>query len=94
MPAHPPEYIEQCASFTDLFDQLGLPSSPEKIADFLNEHRPIPGNTLLADAPFWTPGQAQFLREQKALDEPPWAVLIDQLSEAMRTHTSAWHHSI
>ena len=84
MPAHSPEYIEQCASFTDLFNQLGLPSSPAQIATFLKEHRPIPGNIFLADAGFWTPAQAQFLREQKQLDEPPWSVLIDQLSEALR----------
>lgn len=84
MPAHNPELIDLCASFTDLFDQLGLPSTPEKIADFIVEHRPLPGNTLLVDAPFWTPAQAQFLREQKQLDEPPWTILIDQLSEALR----------
>ena len=27
MPAHNPELIDLCASFTDLFDQLGLPRS-------------------------------------------------------------------
>lgn len=27
MPAHLPEFIDQCASFTDLFLQLGLPSA-------------------------------------------------------------------
>ena len=84
MPAHNPDLIDLCASFTDLFDQLGLPSSPERIADFITTHRPLPGNTLLVDAPFWTSSQAQFLREQKQLDEPPWTILIDQLSEALR----------
>lgn len=84
MPAHLPEFIDQCASFTDLFDQLGLPSSPEQIADFICNHRPLPGDVLLVDAPFWTASQAQFLREQKALDEPPWTILIDQLGEALR----------
>ncbi|MDO5057441.1 MAG: DUF2789 family protein [Lautropia sp.] len=84
MPAHHPELIEQCASFTDLFDQLGLPSAPEQIADFITRHRPLPGDTLLVDAPFWSTAQAQFLREQKQRDEPPWTILIDQLSEALR----------
>ncbi|MDO4706576.1 MAG: DUF2789 family protein [Comamonadaceae bacterium] len=84
MPAHSPEFIEQCASFTDLFDQLGLPSSPVAIADFIATHKPLPGSVLLAEAPFWSAAQAQFIREQKQLDEPPWAILIDQLGEALR----------
>lgn len=84
MPAHQPEFIERCASFTDLFEQLGLPSKPEQIADFIVTNRPVPGDVLLADAPFWSTGQSQFIREQKQLDEPPWSILIDQLSEALR----------
>lgn len=84
MPAHLPEFIERCASFTDLFAQLGLPSQPQQIADFIAEHRPLPGHVLLADAPFWNAGQAQFIREQRTLDEPPFNMLIDQLSEALR----------
>lgn len=84
MPAHPPEFIDQCASFTGLFLQLGLPSAPEQIADFIVAHRPLPGSMLLADAPFWNVGQAEFIREQLRLDEPPWPILIDQLSEALR----------
>ncbi|MDO5103711.1 MAG: DUF2789 family protein [Lautropia sp.] len=84
MPAHSPEFIERCASFTDLFLQLGLPSSPEQIADFIAEHHPLSDQVLLADAPFWNTAQAQFIREQRQLDEPPWNLLIDQLSEALR----------
>lgn len=84
MTAHLPEFIDRCASFTDLFEQLGLPSQPAQIADFIVQHRPLSGHVLLADAPFWNAGQSQFIREQKQLDEPPWAILIDQLSEALR----------
>ncbi|MDO5086757.1 MAG: DUF2789 family protein [Comamonadaceae bacterium] len=84
MPDHSPEFIDQCACFSDLFDQLGLPSSPAQIADFITTHQPLPGDVLLADAPFWNTAQAQFLREQKQRDEPPWAILIDQLGEALR----------
>ncbi|MDO4725399.1 MAG: DUF2789 family protein [Comamonadaceae bacterium] len=84
MPAHSPEFIERCASFTDLFEQLGLPSSAVQIADFIAQHHPLPDEVLLADAPFWSTAQAQFLREQKQLDEPPWSILIDQLSAALR----------
>lgn len=75
---------EQCAHFTDLFDQLGLPSEPAEIATFINRHRPLDGEVLLADAPFWTLAQAQFIREKKLRDEPPWTLLMDQLSVALR----------
>mgnify|MGYP003608408644 CR=1 FL=1 len=75
---------EQCAHFSDLFDQLGLSSTPAGIADFINGHRPLAGPVLLADAPFWTPAQAHFLREEMQRDEPPWSELIDQLNAALR----------
>lgn len=75
---------EQCAHFSDLFDQLGLPSQPAQIAEFIHRHRPLAGDVLLADAPFWKLDQAQFIREKKQLDEPPWTILIDQLSTALR----------
>ena len=84
MSIHSPEFIEQCAGFSDLFEQLGLPSSAVQIADFISQHHPLPDQLLLADAPFWSAAQAQFLREQKQLDQPPWAILIDQLSAALR----------
>ena len=70
--------------FHDLFAQLGLPNSPQAIAEFLNRHRPLANDVLLADAPFWDESQAQFLREKKQQDAPEWTQLIDQLSEALR----------
>ena len=70
--------------FHDLFAQLGLPNTPEAIAEFLNKHRPLPNDVLLADAPFWDASQAEFIREKKLLDAPEWTQLIDQLSEALR----------
>jgi NAD(P)H-dependent FMN reductase len=70
--------------FHDLFAQLGLPNSPEAIASFLDLHRPLPDDMLLADAPFWDESQAQFLREKRLQDAPEWTQLIDQLSEALR----------
>ena len=42
---------EQCAHFSDLFDQLGLSSTPAGIADFINGHRPLAGPVLLAELP-------------------------------------------
>lgn len=84
MPKHLPEFVAQCASFTDLFEQLGLPSQPEEIADFISQHRPLDNSLLLEQAPFWSVGQAQFITEKKQRDEPPWSILIDQLSNALR----------
>lgn len=60
----------------DLFRQLGLPDEPAAIEAFLTEHRPQPGDVLLADLPMWTPSQAAFLREEIAKDGD-WAELVD-----------------
>jgi len=84
---HHPEhtdFVGQCACFTDLFDQLGLPSSPPEVAQFILQHRPLPDDVLLIHAPFWSEAQSQFLHEKKQQDEPPWNILIDQLSTALR----------
>jgi hypothetical protein len=69
--------------FTDLFKQLGLPCDEAAIAAFLTQHRPLSYDIRLEDAPFWTPGQSGFLKEQLANDAE-WAVLVDQLSLALR----------
>ena len=69
--------------FTDLFKQLGLPCGETAIAAFLKQHRPLNDDILLEDAPFWTPWQSSFLKEQLANDAE-WAVLVDQLSLALR----------
>lgn len=73
--------------FHDLFAQLGLPNTPEAIASFLEKHRPLPNDILLADAPFWNESQAEFIREKRLLDSPEWIQIIDQLSEALRQTT-------
>ncbi len=84
MSRHDPDFIARSTTFSDLFDQLGLDSTPERIADFIVQHRPLANDVLLQDAPFWSAGQAQFIAEKKKLDEPPWSILIDQLSNALR----------
>jgi len=38
----------------------------------------------MADAPFWSPAQARFLRESITADAD-WANVVDQLSVALRT---------
>lgn len=70
-------------TMSELFDQLGLPSDEDSIQQFVADHRPMPQNTLLSEASFWTPAQAQFLGEQLQRDAD-WAEVVDQLN--MRLH--------
>lgn len=66
---------------TNLFLQLGLDSSENAIATFIANH-PLTAQTHIVDANFWNEGQRQMLREMlKANAE--WAVLVDQLNEAL-----------
>ena len=66
----------------DLFRQLGLPDDPAAIENFIATHRPLPAGVALADAPFWTPSQAQFLREE-INDDADWAELVDSLGSLL-----------
>jgi len=69
--------------FHGLFAQLGLPSDPQGIANFIATHSPLASHIALPDAPFWSTAQATFLREA-LLQDSDWAELADQLSEALR----------
>ncbi|MFG6442066.1 DUF2789 family protein [Roseateles sp. LKC17W] len=66
----------------ELFDQLGLPSAPQAIDDFINRHRPEALGRALPDAPVWTPAQATFLREAIAADAD-WALPAEWLALAL-----------
>lgn len=70
-------------AFSELFEQLGLPASDEEIRQFLTLHHPLDPEVLLPNAPFWTPTQAAFLREE-LLKDADWAVVIDQLNASLR----------
>ncbi|MGQ9724315.1 MAG: DUF2789 domain-containing protein [Tepidimonas sp.] len=69
--------------FSELFDQLGLPSDEASIRRFIADHSPLPPAVALADAPFWTPAQAQLLREARCQDAD-WAEVVDRLDVALR----------
>jgi hypothetical protein len=69
--------------FHGLFAQLGLPHDDVGISAFLAANSPLARHHQLADAPFWTPAQAAFLREALQQDSD-WAELADQLSAALR----------
>lgn len=67
----------------ELFSQLGLPSSPQEIEQFIASHRPLPPDVLLGDAPFWSPAQSQFLKEEWR-EDADWAPMVDQLNLRLR----------
>lgn len=66
----------------NLFAQLGLRSDPDAIASFVAAHSPLAPDVPLADAPFWTPAQARFLREE-IIEDADWAEIIDQLNASL-----------
>ncbi|HEX5312066.1 DUF2789 domain-containing protein [Aquabacterium sp.] len=70
-------------SLSELFRQLGLPDSIYEIDRFVAIHAPLPQGQVLADAPFWAPTQASFLREELA-DDADWAEVIDMLDARLR----------
>lgn len=61
-----------------LFEQLGLPVEGTAIDDFIEAH-PLDANTKLIDADFWTPSQAQLLKEWLHADGEE-AILVDELN--------------
>lgn len=65
--------------FSKLFDQLGLPSDPELIQQFIQMHTPLSPDMLLEDAPFWTPDQASFLKDS-IKNDADWAEIVDHLN--------------
>ncbi len=73
--------------FSDLFEQLGLASDEASIRKFCDEHKML-GEEVLPDARFWSPAQAQFLRESWSQDAD-WAVLIDQLNASLHRQVIA-----
>lgn len=75
--------IKPMHHFKDLFAQLGLPTDELGIEHFIASHAPLPDNLRLAEAPFWKPAQATFLREA-ILQDSDWVELVDQLSIALR----------
>lgn len=68
---------------TALFEQLGLPADQASQDAFIEQHTPLPEQTLLADAAFWNPAQASLLREEIAADDD-WSEVVDQLNLLLR----------
>ena len=70
--------------FRDLFRQLGLADDSPSIDAFIAAHSPLPDGMRLAEAPFWSTGQSQFLREE-ILEDADWAELVDSLDASLRS---------
>lgn len=68
--------------FSELFAQLGLANDNASIQDFIATHSPLPDGTRLEDASFWSPAQAQLLREERQ-DDADWAMVVDRLNVAL-----------
>ena len=68
--------------FSELFAQLGLPDDHASIQQFIATHSQLPDDMRLEEAPFWTPAQAQLLREER-LDDADWAMVVDRLNVAL-----------
>lgn len=71
-------------NLNNLFAQLGLPSEQAAVENFIKTHSPLATDILLSDAPFWTPAQAAFLREE-ILNDADWAEVIDQLNATLHS---------
>lgn len=67
-----------------LFAQLGLPNQPAEIEQFIAQHRPLAPDVELADAPFWSASQSQFLGEE-ITEDAEWAEAVDQLNLMLRS---------
>lgn len=79
---------ESIHHFSELFAQLGLPCGDAEIREFLAAHTPLATGLSLSEAPFWTPAQQAFLCES-IVQDADWAVLVDQLSAALRGQRAA-----
>ena len=54
----------QTHTLANLFAQLGLPNEPRAMEAFIATHAPLADAIPLAEAAFWTPSQAAFLKAE------------------------------
>lgn len=73
----------QIHSLANLFAQLGLPNEPGAMETFIASHAPLPDAIPLAEAAFWTPSQAAFLKAEIA-EDADWSAVVDSLNLQLR----------
>jgi hypothetical protein len=66
-------------TLSNLFAQLGLPSEPAAMDQFIATHRPLEQGMALYRAPFWSASQRAFLKEE-IIEDADWAGVIDELN--------------
>lgn len=64
-----------------LFEQLGLDSNDEAIAQFIATHQ-LSAETKITEASYWAEYQRQLLAE-KIKSDGSWAIVVDQLNESL-----------
>ena len=69
-------------TMSDLFKQLGLPSDPKSIADFISHNAGVCRLTPLAQAPMWNDCQRAFLKEAIAQDAE-WCIPAERLTSLL-----------
>lgn len=74
-------FVEQPNTNT-LFAQLRLDGSDEGVTAFIEQHKGLNKSQYIENAPFWSEGQATFLRNA-VLDYAGWAQVIDPLNVAL-----------
>lgn len=72
---------------TTLFEQLGLPSDPASIDNFIADHAPLPNHVKLSEAPFWNDSQRAFLKDE-LMEDAEWAPIVDELNVRIHEQTS------
>ena len=65
----------------NLFDQLGLDSSPDGIDKFAQQNK-LKKDQKITDAPCWNAAQIRFLEKELEQDSE-WCIAIDHLAELM-----------
>ncbi|TWI53721.1 uncharacterized protein DUF2789 [Pseudomonas duriflava] len=72
---------------TTLFDQLGLDSDEASIEAFIAQHYPLPDDMKISEAPFWSAGQAAFLKEE-IMKDAEWEPIVDELNVRLHENKS------
>ena len=68
----------QTPTLATLFEQLGLNSDQQSIDEFVSKHA-LADDVKVSEAPFWTPQQARFLKEELR-EDADWAPVVDELN--------------
>lgn len=69
-------------TMSNLFTQLGRPSDPASIDEFISRHRALGNEIALDRAPIWTDAQRTFPKEE-IIEDADWTGVIDELDSRL-----------